>query len=389
MRTRALFALVCSLSVALTGASQVAGSAALQRTATAAARWRVMPVPNVGMNSTLYGITCLETSDCFAVGGGVTSHALVLHWNGAVWSVQPTPSVTGGVTASLLSISCTAANDCAAVGRDTNNTTQVTHTLTERWNGTTWALTPSPSVSSTPARETMLSSVSCLSSANCFAVGVVDASPGTPLAEHWNGTSWSIQPFPSGSNTYDYELYSLTCTSIKWCEAVGDYSRVPSQNYEPLAAHWNGTTWSVDRTPATPKGNKVATLDGIACPSQTQCLAVGASSDLSTQVAGRVAEQWNGHAWSIVITPAPAQAVDTGFYGVTCLSVSNCVVVGLADTNTTPLNELVERLSGTNWSVDATPGRGEYLTSVACNAPSTCTAAGGGSVSGALIERSP
>ena len=69
-------------------------------------------------------------------------------------------------------MSCTSTTSCFAVGDveiyDNNNSVTV-HTLVERWNGTSWAIVPSANPNGAPYNR--LSSVSCTSTTNCFAVG--------------------------------------------------------------------------------------------------------------------------------------------------------------------------------------------------------------------------
>jgi hypothetical protein len=59
-------------------------------------------------------------------------------------------------------------------------------TVTERWNGTSWALVPSPA-------EGLLGSVTATSASNAWAVGLTGSSlgRGTGIIEHWNGNSWT------------------------------------------------------------------------------------------------------------------------------------------------------------------------------------------------------
>jgi hypothetical protein len=66
--------------------------------------------------------------------------------------------------------------------------------------------------------------VSCTSATACTAVGHYQNGAGTrvTLAERWDGTSWTIQPTPSLSPNYFYTTLSgVSCTSATACTAVG------------------------------------------------------------------------------------------------------------------------------------------------------------------------
>ena len=69
-----------------------------------------------------------------------------------------------------------------------------------------------------------LSSVSCVSSSFCVAVGNYNnGSAGQTLVEVWDGADWTVMASPSpgtGSNN----LSSVSCVSASFCVAVGNYN---------------------------------------------------------------------------------------------------------------------------------------------------------------------
>jgi hypothetical protein len=109
------------------------------------------------------------------------------------------------------------------------------------WNGSIWSLENMQNPSG--ALDVDPSGVTCLSSSWCVAVGEIDI-PGTPIIENWNGTSWSVTPSPTVSDRNG--LLSVSCKSTSTCEAIGN------QAAGPLAEGWNGTTWKLQSTPAVP-----------------------------------------------------------------------------------------------------------------------------------------
>jgi len=108
-------------------------------------------------------------------------------------------------------------------------------TLAERWNGTSWAVQPTPNL--TGATQSELSGVSCASTRACSAVGYYYNSSGdlVTLAERWNGTSWAVQPTPNPTGAMQSELWGVSCPSASACSAVGYYATADSER--TLAEH--------------------------------------------------------------------------------------------------------------------------------------------------------
>lgn len=114
----------------------------------------------------LYGVTCVDANNCWAVGLGGT----IIYWNGAAWTAQ-----TSNTGQDLFGVSCVSVSSCWAVGA---NGTVVA------WNGATW--------STTTAGGRQLNGVSMLSPTNGWAVGNRTANSFTGWnTQQWNGTSWT------------------------------------------------------------------------------------------------------------------------------------------------------------------------------------------------------
>lgn len=95
----------------------------------------------------------------------------------AGWKVVPTPNVAT-MNNALNGASALSTRNAWAVGYSWNNTTGISQTLTERWDGTVWSIVPSPNPNPTSNR---LNAVLALSATDVWAVG------STVL--HWNGTT--------------------------------------------------------------------------------------------------------------------------------------------------------------------------------------------------------
>src|SRR5438105_8669888 len=87
--------------------------------------------------------------------------------------------------------------------------------------GGDWSIVTSPNTSTT---QNNLLGVTCVSASDCWAVGSYVADRGAPqtLIEHWDGTSWAIVPSPNTSLPNNV-LSGVTCVSWSDCWAVGYY----------------------------------------------------------------------------------------------------------------------------------------------------------------------
>ena len=230
--------------------------------------------------------------------------------------------------------------------------------------------------------QTILDGLSCSSATSCTAVGTYypQPTPGVgylPLAEHWDGTRWAIQPTPIPAGSPQAQLSAVSCASATSCTAVGFYYVDAGGNSGPLAEHWNGTRWAIQHVPL-PALASGGTLRGVVLPTTSDCTAAG-SYNTFNQNTGLFAARWNGTRWTSQVLPHPA-----GNYfllgPVSCWQPGRCVAVGGAFNGSTgrPEESIVERQTGTSWALqhDAAPAH-TTLGGVACPSARSCTAVGG------------
>jgi len=341
--------------------------------------WNLQNPP--GPNGIFYGLSCVSNGTCEAVGiDGF--EAIAARWNGKKWANQAIPDFGGTTPNNLNGVSCPSTNDCEAVGYEWSSWSGLPVSLAEVWNGTTWTAQGTPS----PAGYVLsiLLAVSCTTADDCEAVGLYenDSDTEVPFAEMWNGSVWTAQstPIPSGSGGL---LNSVSCTSADNCEAVGHYSDgtpVPDASL-PLAEVWNGTTWTMQSTPSpSSNGGTLFTveLNGISCLSADNCEAVGLYAyDQGGQYA--LAEVWNGSTWTVQSVPNPSDAYYIGLDSVSCTTADYCEAVG----NYAASNEnfsLAEVWNGSTWTVQSVPnpsdGSFNYLNAVSCTTGNDCEAVG-------------
>jgi hypothetical protein len=119
----------------------------------------------------LQAVSCPSATACTAVGqysnGSNVQHALAEVWNGSTWDLQTVPDPGGGATdPTLYGLSCVSSSDCKAVGGSTSSTSHATP-LAAAWSGSAWSLQSVPNP--TGAADSTLLDVSCTTT--CMAVG--------------------------------------------------------------------------------------------------------------------------------------------------------------------------------------------------------------------------
>ncbi|HVX20709.1 MAG TPA: IPT/TIG domain-containing protein, partial [Acidimicrobiales bacterium] len=260
--------------------------------------------------------------------------------------------------------------------------TQFTYTT---WSGRTVSNPAGPSV--------QLYGISCPATGDCVAVGAttVSATTGssTPTAFVQHDGTWLAATLPS---TGRGSLNGVSCTAVTRCMAVGQVLGSDSL-YHQLVELLRTGAWTAITLPDVGGDTSWYSLNGVACPSPTRCVAVGGYvtrygwfqplTEILTTSGGN---------WSAVpTTPALPSNVTRGItatlYGVSCPSTTTCVAVGQVDNFTwttygTVPSPLIEDLGGTTtdptWTPVDTPqsDNGVGLNSVSCPAVGDCVAVG-------------
>jgi hypothetical protein len=185
--------------------------------------------------------------------------------------------------------------------------------------------------------------VSCVSSANCVAVGSVDngkAGNGlSPLAETWQGTSWKTVTVKLPPGAFDTGLAGVSCTSAARCGvscvsaarcvAVGSYA-IGSSMFA-LIESWNGKSWTRMNAPA-PAGSGDAFLTGVSCASAKSCVAVG-TVPVYGQSLTAFSDVWNGKTWRVARIGWPKGTGSSFLTAVSCASAARCFAVGRTGSN--------------------------------------------------------
>ncbi|MFZ0667986.1 MAG: hypothetical protein WAM97_19730 [Acidimicrobiales bacterium] len=325
-------------------------------------------VPPGAQDSGLSAVTCISASDCIAV-GLVDAAPLAELWNGTSWTVESVP--TTAVLANFEGVSCASAEQCVAVGSAVILKKENIEELAfaESWNGTAWS--PTKVGKATGSEGALFTSVSCVSAGNCEAVGSYETESGeVTLAESWSGTSWVVQKTPATGSSQS-ELNAVSCPSTSDCIATGQ--AFP----DTLAESWNGNHWSIVPTP-NPGGSEASGLLAVSCTSGAACMAVGDYSN-STGADVTLAMSWNGETWVVQPSVSPSP-IDSGLFSVSCTAQSACTAVGSSVGSKNPGLLLVEVWNGATWSAQHAFQKrtllGAGLYNVDCTSTSFCMSVG-------------
>jgi len=221
-----------------------------------------------------------------------------------------------------------------------------------------------------PEGTGQLGAVSCPTARRCWAVGVAGPNPSPApggatviVATADGGTSWKAQQVTGGSTP---QLSAIACPSSTQCMAVGSNgSSLPGSGVVVTTSD-AGRTWS----PATAPANVLA-IDSVACASPADCTAI-VNSGTST---------WSAHSHDFGASwqqegelPASLQPGDD----LTCVPGGTCLVPGYIPSASGHGQGAVAVSSdgGQTWVLATVPTTAGVLQSVACLSASDCLAAG-------------
>jgi hypothetical protein len=173
----------------------------------------------------LTAISAVSATDIWLVGSTLdtatgTFVPETLNYNGNAWTVVPVaqPDET---SSSLDALSAISASNVWAVGEQIGSGTAIGgSTLIEHWNGAAWSIVPSP----TPGADPSLSGVAGRSASDVYAVGSdlpsINGGADQAMILRWNGSSWSVD----SNGVFTGSLFSAATfpgAANEWAVGVG------------------------------------------------------------------------------------------------------------------------------------------------------------------------
>ncbi|UGQ14821.1 hypothetical protein LO772_15350 [Yinghuangia sp. ASG 101] len=228
--------------------------------------WRDVPLPELpaGTNAQLNDLDVASPGDAVMVGDYVAGLGgyLTEHWDGTSWRASVAPAPAGIVGGSLLDVEVIAPDDVWAVGFSqiaTGTMDDLFDTVIRHWDGTSWQVVDAPKVPG----GTALFSLTAVSATELYAVGRTWADLQSTVMRY-DGTSWTVVDLPP-HGAANNELRSVAARGPGDVWAVGG-SRDDQGATHALALHYDGTAWTEQRLPpGTDILDQVAlTPDGIA-----------------------------------------------------------------------------------------------------------------------------
>jgi len=218
------------------------------------------------------------------------------------------------------------------------------------WLGTLAAVTLPPPVNS-------LTSLDCVSSFRCWAVGSTIGGAGAPngaavIATDNGGATWTVETTPP---TVGY-LSAISCSDRHHCTAVGQAAQTSNGQGAIITTADGGATWV---SAVVPSG--VLDVTAIACQANRRCLAT-ATTILGTAVLVASPAQ---PAWAQRGTLPPTF---TGATGISCPDAQHCWVTAhvAVDVDHVAGQIAVSTNGGTTWAATAAPKGAGYLNDIVC-----------------------
>jgi hypothetical protein len=275
--------------------------------------WSVVPSPNQGAgNNALNGVSMIPGAG-WAVGYAQVSgnyQPLALAWDGTQWSIASAGTFPSD--ALFTGVDTMADGSAWGVGfqRSAAGTRQ---TLIERESGGTWTPVASPN-DGTATTDNSLTAIAGTQDTGLWAVGWRESPSGLqPLILRYDTTrpspTWASVTGAGGvpaPGAIDTVLTGVDVLSADDVWAVGYY--FDGSVNQPLALHWDGSTWSNSPIPGAGMLRRVRAL------APDNVWAAGTVYNGSLQLYQSLVEHFDGTSWTPVVS-ANAPAADTEIIG--------------------------------------------------------------------------
>jgi hypothetical protein len=235
-------------------------------------------------------------------------------------------------------VTAVSANDVWAVGVTYSGGFDTTvRGLAEHWDGTSWSVVPTPA----PYESEALNAVDAVSANSVWAAGAASGPGDIPLVERWDGSQWQVVPPPAGS----FGLNALTANSDNDVWAGGE-QLLPDDRLEAVLVHWNGSGWTRASVLGLPDTS--SSIYGLDARTTDDVWAVGDAGGIPLIL------HWNGTRWRVVPSSGPA-GTSSQLNDVDVRTASDAWAVGSSFSESAGRKTLVMRWNGLAWKIVRSP----------------------------------
>ncbi|MGC9961083.1 MAG: hypothetical protein ABSE47_04170 [Acidimicrobiales bacterium] len=388
------------------------GAPSVHRTATAASRgapssWRELlaPVPAAPLDpgASLNETVCPRAADCLSVGQYFSSTGiggLLATDVGAVWrsTAAPVPAGVRPADFVLDAVACpstgTSLVACVAGGVASQAPGGDGEAVLDTRSASGWVATTAPGVaagggmpSASDNSYSAIDGISCPQVGSCVAIASTNEGTRAVIVEQthgrWTDLTVPLPPGAASGGRRELQLSQVVCSAPGACAAVGSYITSSGLQHAMIVSETGGTwTWLGAPVPPNVDGSG---LNGISCPGEGACVAVGwyeTSGGILTPTV--LTETPSGFVSSPVHLP-PALAGDVaGMEAIDCPAAGRCVAAGQATSNAGIARTFLWTSSGTSApTVQLVPlpadfaGGSMTVDAISCAAVGQCGLAGG------------
>lgn len=204
--------------------------------------WRIVPSPNIIGNrvqNDLRGVAAIAPDDVWAVGATVDPNisfgwkTLILHWDGTEWSIVPSPNLSEpGTCNSLQAVAAISSDDVWAVGGIPQQYCANAKAILMHWDGAAWTIVPAPAETALWYASTRYG-IAAVASNDVWTTG--DAEP-----FHWDGTQWSVV---AGAQDFAGKAAAAAANSVWTVGSYTEYDGYIDSGPFAKASRWDGTAW--------------------------------------------------------------------------------------------------------------------------------------------------
>jgi hypothetical protein len=352
----------------MTAATLLAALPATPAAATLGPTWTTAPpvgLPVTSVGAEFRDVTVLSPTDVWAVGAwwDTQNHPLTAHWDGRGWTVVPAPPTSSATTLNLTAVDATSDKDMWAVGSVQSSVLvgSIPATLAMHYDGAAWSVVPTPAAPT--GSKSVLKDVDMLSASDGWAVGqtALGTKPAQALILRWQAGQWTQVPAPATTASLT-ELNSVYARAADDVWAVGS-QLLPSGATAVLVMHFDGVAWQPVSIPDAGTGAAGQVLNSVAALSATDVWAAGQTCQQTTgvQVCQSLVMRLVNGAWQVV----PTTANGTEATEIVPLSASDVWMIGYTALTSQSETDYAEHWNGVQFVPDNAPiGVGELASAL-------------------------